>query len=59
MATRNIKVISETVLSAIHNLKTPVLNLLPLVISNSCACEVTNTSKVIEQFTTHTHRKVK
>lgn len=51
MATRNIKVISATVLSAIHKLRTTVLDLFLLVINNSCACEATNTSKVIEQFT--------
>lgn len=53
MATGSIKVLSGTVLSAIPDHSTAGLDLFPLVIHNSHACEVPNTSKTSEQFTWH------
>lgn len=37
---------SQTVVSAIYNLRTTVGDLFPLVSNTSCACELTNTSKL-------------
>lgn len=45
LSTGSIKAISKTMLSTIHNLRTALTDIFPLVITNSCASEVTSASK--------------